>query len=155
MNIQNIALLVLLLPGSATLYTQQMKSTMSPLQRTAPVSKSAAASQRYLGQLKVSLQKGTHFAVFEPNGDALWANVRQSMVNYLLNEWKNGKLMGSKQQEAFWVRCDRSTMTQNDLDNGRLVIVIGVAPVRPAEFVVFSITQLTASAKPHRKRPDQ
>src|ERR1700682_2192739 len=109
-----------------------MRPTALPFQRTAPPSKSAATSQRYLHQLKASLQKGTNFAVYEPNGDALWANVRRTMEDYLLNEWKNGKLVGTNQQQAFWVRCDSSTMTQNDLDNGRLVVVVGVAPVRPA-----------------------
>jgi len=64
----------------------------------------------------------------------------------LLNEWRNGALMGASPEEAFFVRCDRSTMTQNDLDNGRLVCLIGVAPVKPAEFVIFRIGQFTADS---------
>jgi phage tail sheath protein FI len=63
------------------------------------------------------------------------------------NEWKSGHLMGEKPQEAYFVRCDRSTMTQNDIDNGRLICLIGVAPVRPAEFVIFRIGQWTAERR--------
>ena len=65
------------------------------------------------------------------------------MEDFLLNEFANGHLLGAKPEEAFFVRCDRSTMTQNDLDNGRLVCLIGVAPLRPAEFVIFRIGQKT------------
>ena len=66
-------------------------------------------------------------------------------VDFLFNEWRNGALLGLKSEEAFFVRCDRSTMTQNDLDNGRLVCLIGVAALRPAEYVIFRIGQWTAS----------
>jgi phage tail sheath protein FI len=72
--------------------------------------------------------------------------VRQTITDFLFNEWKNGALLGSKPEEAFFVRCDRSTMTQNDLDNGRLVCLIGVAAIKPAEFVIFRIGQKTADA---------
>ena len=68
------------------------------------------------------------------------------MEDFLLNEWQNGALLGDKPEKAFFVRCDRSTMTQNDLDNGRLVCLIGVAIIKPAEFVIFSIGQKTADA---------
>jgi hypothetical protein len=139
--------------AQSTAQAQQMKSTVLPFQKTASPSKSTATSQRYLHQLKASLQKGTSFAVFEPNGETLWGNVRRTMEDYLLTEWKSGKLMGTNQQQAFWVRCDSSTMTQNDLDNGRLIVLVGVAPVHPAEFVVLRITQQTTTGKPPRKRP--
>ena len=123
-------------------------------QRTSPPPKSAASVQQYLDQLKVSLQKQTDFAVFEPNNEKLWAKVRQTMENFLVNEWQIGKLQGNKQQQAFWVKCDRSTMTQNDLDNGRLIVLVGVAPVKPAEFVMLRITQQTANRQlPPAKRP--
>ena len=65
--------------------------------------------------------------MFEPNGERLWANIRRTVADFLYNEWRNGALLGSKPEEAYFVRCDRSTMTQNDLDNGRLVCLIGVA----------------------------
>jgi hypothetical protein len=79
--------------------------------------------------------------VFESNGERLWANVRRTISDFLLNEWKTGRLMGITPEEAFFVRCDRTTMTQNDIDNGRLICEIGVAPLRPAEFVIFRIGQ--------------
>ena len=61
--------------------------------------------------------------------------------------WRTGALLGTKPEEAFFVRCDRTTMTQNDLDNGRLICLIGVAPTNPAEFVIFRIGQWTADAR--------
>lgn len=130
---------------------QQLGSEALPVQsRTAPAPRSAASVQQYVEQLKASLQRETSFAANEPNGEALWANVRRTVENYLLSEWTAGKLLGEKPQQAFWVKCDRSTMTQNDLDNGRLIVLVGVAPVHPAEFVTLRITQETADA---RKRP--
>jgi phage tail sheath protein FI len=103
--------------------------------------------RRYFAYLERSIDKGTQWAVFEPNGDALWANVRRTIEDFLFNEWQMGALLGDKPEKAFFVRCDRSTMTQNDLDNGRLVCLIGVAPLRPAEFVIFRIGQWTADRK--------
>jgi phage tail sheath protein FI len=103
--------------------------------------------RRYFAYLERSIDKGTQWAVFEPNGDALWANVRRTIEDFLLNEWQGGALLGDKPEKAFFVRCDRSTMTQNDLDNGRLICLIGVAPLKPAEFVIFRIGQWTADRK--------
>jgi uncharacterized protein len=103
--------------------------------------------RRYFAYLEHSIDKGTQWAVFEPNGDALWANVRRTIEDFLLNEWMNGALLGDKPEKAYFVRCDRSTMTQNDLDNGRLICLIGVAPLRPAEFVIFRIGQWTADRR--------
>ena len=103
--------------------------------------------RRYFAYLERSIDKGTQWAVFEPNGEALWNNVRATIRDFLVNEWANGALLGDKPEKAFFVRCDRSTMTQNDLDNGRLVCLIGVAPLRPAEFVIFRIGQWTADQK--------
>lgn len=100
--------------------------------------------RRYFAYLERSLDRGTQWAVFEPNGDALWAQLRAAVGDFLYNEWRHGALLGVKPEEAYFVRCDRSTMTQNDLDNGRLVVLIGVAPLKPAEFVIFRIGQWTA-----------
>ncbi|HLK69154.1 MAG TPA: phage tail sheath subtilisin-like domain-containing protein [Bryobacteraceae bacterium] len=100
--------------------------------------------RRYFAYLEHSIDKGTQWAVFEPNGPLLWANVRRTISDFLLNEFQNGALLGDKPETSYFVRCDRSTMTQNDLDNGRLVALIGVAPLRPAEFVIFRIGQWTA-----------
>ena len=101
--------------------------------------------RRYFAYLEHSLDKGTQWAVFEPNGEALWANVRRTVSDFLLNEFQMGALLGDKPEQAYFVRCDRTTMTQNDLDNGRLVCLVGVAALRPAEYVIFRIGQWTAS----------
>lgn len=103
--------------------------------------------RRYFAYLERSIDKGTQWAVFEPNGERLWGNVRRTIEDFLLNEWMSGALLGDKPEKAYFVKCDRSTMTQNDLDNGRLICLIGVAPLRPAEFVIFRIGQWTADRK--------
>jgi hypothetical protein len=103
--------------------------------------------RRYFNYLEASIDRSTQWAVFEPNGERLWANVRQTIADFLYTEWKNGALLGSRPEEAFFVRCDRSTMTQNDLDNGRLICLVGVAAIKPAEFVIFRIGQKTADAQ--------
>ena len=103
--------------------------------------------RRYFAYLERSIDKGTQWSVFEPNGDQLWASVRRTIEDFLLNEWQMGALLGDKPEKAYFVKCDRSTMTQNDLDNGRLVCLIGVAPLRPAEFVIFRIGQWTGDRK--------
>lgn len=97
--------------------------------------------------LEASIDRSTQWVVFEPNNERLWASVRQTIEDFLLVTWRSGALMGTKPEEAFFVRCDRTTMTQNDLDNGRLICLIGVAPTYPAEFVIFRIGQWTADAQ--------
>jgi len=101
--------------------------------------------RRYFLYLERSIDKSTQWVVFEPNGEPLWDNVRATVESFLYNEWRNGRLLGSE-KTAYFVRCDRSTMTQNDIDNGRLVCEIGVAALKPAEFVIFRIGQKTADA---------
>jgi phage tail sheath protein FI len=103
--------------------------------------------RRYFNFLERSIDVGTQWAVFEPNGERLWANIRETISSFLENQWKTGALLGASTKEAFFVRCDRSTMDQNDLDNGRLVCLIGVAVVKPAEFVIFRIGQKTADSR--------
>lgn len=97
--------------------------------------------------LEHSIDKSTQWAVFEPNNERLWASIRQTIEDFLLVTWRTGALMGTKPAEAYFVRVDRTTMTQNDLDNGRLICLIGVAPTYPAEFVIFRIGQFTADAR--------
>jgi phage tail sheath protein FI len=99
--------------------------------------------RRYFAFLERSIEKGTQWAVFENNGRTLWSNVQSTIQDFLFNEWKEDHLAGATPDEAYFVRCDRSTMTQNDIDNGRMICLIGVAPLRPAEFVVFRIGQKT------------
>jgi hypothetical protein len=94
-----------------------------------------------------SIDKGSQWAVFEPNGPRLWGNIRQMVEDFLLVLWRDGALLGDKPEDAYFVRCDRTTMTQNDLDNGRMICLIGMAPVKPAEFVIFRVGQWTADSK--------
>jgi phage tail sheath protein FI len=103
--------------------------------------------RRYFAYLERSIDKGTQWAVFEPNGPQLWANVRRTIESFLLNEWQNGALLGDTPDKSYFVKCDRSTMTQNDIDNGRLICLVGVAALRPAEFVIFRIGQWTSDRK--------
>ncbi len=103
--------------------------------------------RRYFIYLEQSISQGTQWVVFEPNGEQLWSNVRQAIGNFLLNEWRSGALQGNTPDQAYVVRCDKTTMTQSDLDNGQLVCVIGVAPLKPAEFVIIRIGQWTADHK--------
>ena len=103
--------------------------------------------RRYFNYLERSIDVSTQWAVFEPNGERLWSNIRDTVSDFLVNEWRSGALLGTSTKEAFFVRCDRSTMDQNDLDNGRLVCLIGVAVVKPAEFVIFRVGQKTADAR--------
>ena len=102
--------------------------------------------RRYLIYLEQSIDNGTQWAVFEPNGEPLWDAVRRSVSDFLFNEWKNGALQGSTPDHAFFVRCDRTTMTQDDIDNGRLIVEVGVAALRPAEYIIFRIGQWAANA---------
>ncbi|MDD9731189.1 phage tail sheath subtilisin-like domain-containing protein [Mameliella sp. AT18] len=103
--------------------------------------------RRLLTLIELSIQQGTRWAVFEPNDDTLWKSIRRDVWEFLNMLWRDGALMGSTTQEAFFVRCDATTMTQADLDAGRLIIEIGVAPVRPAEFVVIRIMQTTSDSE--------
>ncbi|MEX2283704.1 MAG: phage tail sheath C-terminal domain-containing protein [Gemmatimonadota bacterium] len=97
--------------------------------------------------LEESIDEGTQWVVFEPNSEPLWDRVRRSIESFLITVWRNGALMGTKPEHAFYVKCDRSTMTQDDIDNGRLICYIGVSPVKPAEFVIFRIHQWALGAK--------
>ncbi len=103
--------------------------------------------RRFFLYLEASIDRGTQWAVFENNGPRLWANIRETVEAFLYNEWVSGNLLGANPKEAYFVRCDRSTMTQNDLDNGRLICLVGVAALKPAEFVIFRIGQKTADAR--------
>ena len=103
--------------------------------------------RRYFAFLERSIELGTQWVVFENNSDQLWGNVRRTIEAFLFNEWKSNHLLGERPADAFFVRCDRSTMTPNDIDNGRLICLVGVAPVRPAEFVIFRIGQMTADSQ--------
>lgn len=97
--------------------------------------------------IEESIKANTNWAVFEPNDEVLWVRVQRTISVFLTNLWRNGSLAGSSPEEAFFVHIGRDTMSQDDIDNGRLICVIGVAPVKPAEFVIFRISQKTADAE--------
>jgi phage tail sheath protein FI len=103
--------------------------------------------RRYFNFLEASIDRGTQWAVFENNGERLWENIRETIEGFLYNEWVSGNLLGETPEQAYFVRCDRSTMTQNDLDNGRLICLVGVAALKPAEFVIFRIGQKTLDSR--------
>jgi phage tail sheath protein FI len=97
--------------------------------------------------LEESIKEGTKWVVFEPNDGKLWTRLKQKIAQFLIGVWKDGALMGLTPEEAFFVKCDRTTMTQDDIEDGRLILLVGVAPVKPAEFVIFHITQWTGGSE--------
>ncbi|MFF9402936.1 phage tail sheath family protein [Streptomyces sp. NPDC014646] len=99
--------------------------------------------RRLFNYLEESILAGTQWVVFEPNDDALWARIRRTVSAFLVNEWRKGALFGLTPEEAFYVKCDRETNPPESIDAGQVVCEIGVAPVKPAEFVVFRLSQLS------------
>lgn len=97
--------------------------------------------------IEESIKANTNWAVFEPNDEVLWVRIQRTIEVFLTGLWRGGSLAGTTPDEAFFVNVGRSTMSQDDIDNGRLICVIGVAPVKPAEFVIFRITQKTGDAQ--------
>ena len=97
--------------------------------------------------LERSIYEGTQWVVFEPNDPRLWARVSDTIRLFLRGQWRNGALFGRTEEQAYFVTCDETTMTKDDILNGRLICEIGIAPVRPAEFVIFRIFQNTADAQ--------
>lgn len=124
----------------------------------ASVLRTASAETEYpkvkstIRKLTRSLREVIKWAVFEPNNELLWTEVRGKLDAALLQEWRSGSLVGVKPEQAFFAKCDRSTMTQADVDRGRLICLIGVAVLRPAEFVLLRIGQWTASRRQRRPR---
>ena len=97
--------------------------------------------------LERSIYEGTQWVVFEPNDPRLWARVTDTIRLFLRAQWRLGALFGRTEEQAFFITCDERVMSQDDILNGRLICEIGIAPVRPAEFVVFRIFQNTAEAQ--------
>ncbi len=102
--------------------------------------------RRLFNYLEESILDGTQWAVFEPNDDALWARIRRTISAFLVNEWRKGALFGLTPDEAFYVKCDQETNPPESIDAGQVVCEVGVAPVKPAEFVVFRLAQLSAGS---------
>jgi len=99
--------------------------------------------RRLFNYLEESILDGTQWVVFEPNDDALWARIRRTISAFLVMEWRKGALFGLTPDEAFYVKCDRETNPAESIDAGQVVCEIGVAPVKPAEFVIFRLAQLS------------
>ncbi|HVT11714.1 MAG TPA: phage tail sheath C-terminal domain-containing protein [Fimbriimonadaceae bacterium] len=97
--------------------------------------------RRLFNYLEKSMERGMQWVVFEPNDHDLWGRVRRNLSAFLWMEWKEGKLFGQTPEEAFYVKCDEETNTQESIDLGRLYVEIGVNPVKPAEFVIIRIGQ--------------
>jgi uncharacterized protein len=97
--------------------------------------------RRLFTMIEESIAINTRWVVFEPNDKPLWTAIKRDVGAFLTQLWRQGALVGSRAEEAFFVKCDRETNTQEDIDAGRVNIVIGLAPVKPAEFVIFKIGQ--------------
>lgn len=91
--------------------------------------------------LRVSIYEGIQWAVFEPNDEPLWSQLRTSIGSFMMNLFRRGAFQGSKASEAFFVKCDSETTTQNDIDQGIVNVQVGFAPLKPAEFIVVQISQ--------------
>ena len=113
----------------------------------------AASEWRYLNvrrlfnYVKSSIEQGTQWVPFEPNDQRTWAKVRRDVGAFLKRTWAQGALFGETPQEAFYVKCDAETNPQEVIDAGILICEIGIAPVKPAEFIVFLIQQITPGAE--------
>ena len=103
--------------------------------------------RRFFLFLGESIDEGTQWVTFEDNSERLWARVRQTIVEFLMTQYRIGALMGARPEEAFFVKVDRTTMTQDDIDNGRVISIIGVAPVKPAEFVIFRLARFQGGSE--------
>lgn len=101
------------------------------------------STRRYLSYLMESIDEGTQWVVFEPHTTGLWARVKRSVGGFLLNEWRAGRLFGETPDQAYFVKCDEETNPQSTRDLGQLITEVGVALVKPAEFVIFRIEQMT------------
>jgi phage tail sheath protein FI len=99
-------------------------------------SKDVSSTAAYVAYLRRSITARTQSTPYEPNGERLWANVQRTIEDFLLAEWQKGALLGDTPENAFFVTCDRETMSQRDLDLDKLQVVIGVALLRPDEFVI-------------------
>lgn len=97
--------------------------------------------RRLMSYINKSIELGTQWVVFEPNDQDLWARVRRTVSNFLERLWREGALFGASPEQAFYVKCDETLNTPDTMILGRLYIEVGVCPVRPAEFVIFRISQ--------------
>jgi len=97
--------------------------------------------------LEESLYRGTQWVVFEPNDEPLWAQIRLNIGAFMQSLFRQGAFQGASPRDAYFVKCDRETTTQNDIDNGIVNIMVGFAPLKPAEFVVVKIQQMAGQVE--------
>lgn len=97
--------------------------------------------RRLFNFVEKSIQQGTQWVVFEPNDMDLWARIRRDITAFLTMVWRSGALFGATPSQAFYVKCDEETNPPEARDLGQVIIEIGIAPVKPAEFVIFRISQ--------------
>jgi phage tail sheath protein FI len=95
--------------------------------------------------LEESLYRGTQWVVFEPNDEPLWAQLRLNVGAFMQDQFRKGAFQGTTPREAYLVKCDKETTTQNDIDKGIVNILVGFAPLKPAEFVIIKIQQLAGN----------
>jgi uncharacterized protein len=111
---------------------------------------STDASWKYINvrrlfiMVESSIEAATQWVVFEPNDHRLWKRVTRTITSFLTLIWRNGALMGTSPDQAFYVKCDEETNPPEVVDAGQLVVEIGLAPVKPAEFVIFRIGQMAS-----------
>lgn len=103
--------------------------------------------RRLFNMIEESIAQSTSWVVFEPNDTSLWKSIRRDVTAFLMLLWRQGALMGTTPQQAFFVKCDEETNPPEEVDAGRVIILIGIAPVKPAEFVIFRIGQTVAGAE--------
>jgi phage tail sheath protein FI len=101
------------------------------------------STRRLMNFLRESIEEGTQFVVFEPNNPGLWQRIKRSVGDFLLGQWRAGALFGDTPDKAFFVKCDAETNPPDVRESGKVVTEIGVAVVKPAEFVIFRIQQQT------------
>lgn len=121
--------------GSRTLVKEESNSEFNTFWKYLPVRRLALF-------IEESLYRGTHWAVFEPNDESLWSKVRISVGTFMHDLFKNGAFHGTKPSEAYFIKCDSETTTQNDREKGIINIIVGFAPLKPAEFVIIKIQQI-------------
>ena len=102
--------------------------------------------RRLFNMVETTILEGTQWAVFEPNDMTLWEGVKRTLNGFLRGLWSAGALFGATADQAFYVKCDAETNPPESIDEGKLVVEVGIAPVKPAEFVVFRISQQKQTA---------
>ena len=121
-------------------YVEELPLRPAPIRADDPEWKYVSI-RRLAAYIEQSIDHGLQWVVFEPNNERLWARVREQVEEFLTTLWREAAWSGPSPRTRSSSRCDRTTMTQDDIDNGRLVVLVGIAPLRPAEFVIFRIGQ--------------